>query len=171
MLYELMGRLPEIDESCYVSENASIIGEVKLSKNVSIWDFVALRGDLNSIVIGENSNVQENSSVHLDAQFPVKIGKNVTIGHNCVIHGCEIGNNVIVGMGSIILNGAKIPDNCIIGAGSLVTASTKIETGSVVAGSPAKFLKNLDEKLTAYISKNAEEYMSLAKNMKSAKRI
>ncbi|MCX5773973.1 MAG: gamma carbonic anhydrase family protein [Fusobacteria bacterium] len=171
MIYELHGCVPEIDASCYVSPNASIIGKVKLAKNVSIWDFVAIRGDLSEVSIGENSNVQENTSVHLDKNFPVKIGKNVTIGHRCVIHGCEIGDNVVIGMGSILLNGSKIPSDTIIGAGSLVTASTQIESGTVFAGSPAKFLKKIDEKLASYIKKNSEEYQELAHAMKSAKRV
>ncbi|MGL4867121.1 MAG: gamma carbonic anhydrase family protein, partial [Cetobacterium sp.] len=141
MIYKLGDLVPKIGKNNLIVENAAIIGEVITGENVSIWFSAVLRADMSKIEVGDNTNIQDNTTVHGDTPFPVIIGKNVTIGHNCVIHGCEIGENVIVGMGSILLNGTKIPKNCIVGAGSLVTDKLVAEEGDLIVGSPAKVIK------------------------------
>lgn len=152
MLYKLGEKSPKIGENNFIAENSSLIGEIETGKNVSIWFSAVLRGDCSKIVIGDNSNIQDNSTVHGDTPYPVILGKNVTVGHNCVVHGCIIGDNVIVGMGSVILNGANIPNNTIIAAGSLVTEKLQIPENSLVAGSPAKVIRELSEKNLEYVT-------------------
>lgn len=121
MIIDFDGVKPKINEDTYISESVDIIGKVEIEDNVNIWFGTRLRADMNKIVIGANTNIQENSVVHVDINSPCIIGKNVTIGHGAIIHGCSISDNVLVGMGSIILNNAQIGKNTIIGAGSLVT--------------------------------------------------
>lgn len=151
MLYRLGEKSPKIGKNNFIAENSTLIGEIETGENVSVWFSAVLRGDCSKIVIGNNSNIQDNSTVHGDAPYPVIIGNNVTVGHNCVIHGCNIGDNVVVGMGTIILNGAKIPNNTIIGAGSLVTEKLEIPENCLVAGSPARVIRELNEKNLEYV--------------------
>ncbi len=156
------GKKPQIHETAYVAESAQIIGDVVLEKNVSIWDNAVLRGDLGKITVGENSNVQDVSSVHNTEGIPVIIGKNVTIGHRVVLHSCTIGDNSLIGMGAIILDNVNIGKNCIIGAGALVTPNTEIPDGSLVMGMPAKVIKPTSEAQIEGNIKNAEEYARLS---------
>ncbi|MDX8335356.1 gamma carbonic anhydrase family protein [Candidatus Cetobacterium colombiensis] len=171
MIYKLGNLVPKIGENNLILESASIIGEVETGKNVSIWFSAVLRADMSKIVIGNNSNIQDNTTVHGDTPYPVVIGENVTIGHNCVIHGCEIGDNVIVGMGSILLNGAKIPKNCIVGAGSLVTDKLVAEEGDLIVGSPAKVIKKLSEKNIDYLKYANKVYLDKIETYKKLERI
>ncbi|WP_432204966.1 gamma carbonic anhydrase family protein [Cetobacterium somerae] len=171
MIYKLGNLVPKIGENNLILESASIIGEVETGKNVSIWFSAVLRADMSKIVIGNNSNIQDNTTVHGDTPYPVIIGENVTIGHNCVIHGCEIGDNVIVGMGSILLNGAKIPKNCIVGAGSLVTDKLVAEEGDLIVGSPAKVIKKLSEKNIDYLKYANKVYLDKIETYKKLERI
>ena len=127
---------------------------------------VRLRGDMNNIIIGENTNIQENSVVHVDINSPCIIGKNVTIGHGTIIHGCSISDNVLVGMGSIILNNAKIGKNTIIGAGSLVTQGKEFPEGVLILGNPAKVIRQLTEAEIESIQRSADNYVSLSKKYK-----
>ena len=127
---------PKINENTYISESVDIIGKVEIEDNVNIWFGTRLRADMNKIVVGANTNIQENSVVHVDTNSPCIIGKNVTIGHGAIIHGCSISDNVLVGMGSIILNNAKIGKNTIIGAGSLVTQGKSFPDGVLILGNP-----------------------------------
>ena len=145
MKLQFNGVAPSINENAYVSESVDIIGDVKVEENVSIWFGARLRADMNKIVIGANSNIQENAVVHVDIESPVIIGENVTIGHSAIIHGCNISNNVLVGMGSIILNNAKISKNSIVGAGALVTQGKEFEEGVLILGNPAKAVRKLSE--------------------------
>ncbi len=163
MLKEFNNKKPIIDKSCYISESVDIIGEVVIEKNVNIWFGTRIRGDMNKIHIGENSNIQENSVVHVDSHCETNIGKNVTIGHGAIIHGCIISENVLVGMGSIILNGAKIGKNTIIGAGSLVPQGKEYEEGVLILGSPAKVIRKLTEDEIKSIEKSANNYVELSK--------
>ena len=132
MKLQFNGVAPSINENAYVSESVDIIGDVKVEENVSIWFGARLRADMNKIVIGANSNIQENAVVHVDIESPVIIGENVTIGHSAIIHGLNISNNVLVGMCSIILNNAKISKNSIVGAGALVTQGKEFEEGVLI---------------------------------------
>ncbi len=160
MVYEFNGSKPTFDgNKIFVAQSADVIGQVYLAEDVSIWFNVTLRGDLEPITIGRCSNVQDGSTVHTDTGFPVVIGENVTVGHNCVIHGCEIGVGSLVGMGAVILTGAKIGPNCLIGAGSLVTGRMEIPAGMLVLGSPAKVIKRLDEEAAAKCLKNTQDYV------------
>ena len=132
MIMDFEGVTPRINKNTYISESVDIIGKVNVEENVNIWFGTRLRGDMNNIIIGENTNIQENSVVHVDINSPCIIGKNVTIGHGTIIHGCSISDNVLVGMGSIILNNAKIGKNTIIGAGSLVTQGKEFPEGVLI---------------------------------------
>ena len=166
MKLQFNGVAPSINENAYVSESVDIIGDVKVEENVSIWFGARLRADMNKIVIGANSNIQENAVVHVDIESPVIIGENVTIGHSAIIHGCNISNNVLVGMGSIILNNAKIGKNTIIGAGSLVTQGKSFPEGVLILGNPAKVVRELTDDEIKSIKKSADNYVNLSKRYK-----
>lgn len=166
MIKELKGKKPDIKESCFIAENAAVVGDVKIDENTSIWYGVCIRGDMDRTIIGKNTNIQENSTLHNDFGTPTIVGNNVTIGHNCVIHGCKINDNVLVGMGSIILNGAEIGENTIIGAGSLVTQNKKIPSGVLCLGSPAKVVRNLTEEEIKSIEESSKHYIEMANEHK-----
>ena len=166
MKLQFNGVAPSINENAYVSESVDIIGDVKVEENVSIWFGARLRADMNKIVIGANSNIQENAVVHVDIESPVIIGENVTIGHSAIIHGCNISNNVLVGMGSIILNNAKISKNSIVGAGALVTQGKEFEEGVLILGNPAKAVRKLSEEEIKSIKRSAVNYVALSKKYK-----
>lgn len=157
---------PKINENTYISESVDIIGKVEIEDNVNIWFGTRLRADMNKIVVGANTNIQENSVVHVDTNSPCIIGKNVTIGHGAIIHGCSISDNVLVGMGSIILNNAKIGKNTIIGAGSLVTQGKSFPDGVLVLGNPAKVVRELTDDEIKNIKKSADNYVNLSKRYK-----
>lgn len=162
MIKSFYGNTPKIHESCFIAENATVIGAVKLDKNVSVWYGAVIRGDDDSIVIGENSNVQDNSVIHNNQGYPVRIGKSVTIGHGAIIHGAELEDYVLVGMGAILMDGVKVGKNSIIGAGALCTEGMVIPEGSVVVGSPAKVIKKSEERNHIYADSNATAYIALA---------
>ncbi|WP_101773861.1 gamma carbonic anhydrase family protein [Peptostreptococcus faecalis] len=162
MIKKYLDKSPKIPSSCYVDEMASVIGEVELGENVSIWPSASVRADEMKIKIGNNSNIQDCSSLHGDED--ISIGENVSVGHGAIVHGAEIGNNVVVGMGSIILDGAKIGDNCIIGAGSLITGNKKFESGMMILGSPAKAVRKLTDEEIKYIEDNSKTYLELKKD-------
>ncbi len=147
----------------YLGENVVIKGSVSIGDNVSFWHNCVVRGDTNTIEIGDNTNIQDNCVIHVDKEYGVKIGKNVTIGHGAIIHGCSIGDNCLIGMGAIILNGAVIEDNCLIGAGSLVSENKHIESSSLAYGSPCVIKRKLDENGVKMIKDNALEYIENAK--------
>lgn len=157
-----LGKTPEIDETAYVSKHAVLIGDVKIGKNASVWPGCVLRADINSIELGENSNIQDGTMVHLADDAGVKIGKNTTIGHGAIIHGCEIGDGCLIGMGAIVLDKAVIGDNSIVGAGAVVTKGTIVPPGSMVLGTPAKVVKELDEKTREGLAYWAQKYVKLA---------
>jgi carbonic anhydrase/acetyltransferase-like protein (isoleucine patch superfamily) len=131
------GYKPEIDESAYLAPSADVIGQVKVKENASIWFGTVLRGDINKITVGKCSNVQDNSTVHVSKDTGTEIGDYVTIGHNCIIHGCKISDYTLIGMGSIILDGSVISEYSIVGAGSLVTGNKIFPPGVLILGSPA----------------------------------
>lgn len=145
-----------------IYDGAKVVGDVTLSDNVGIWYNAVVRGDEAPISIGERSNVQDNCVVHVSKDKPVKIGKNVSIGHGAIIHGCTIDDNVIIGMGAIVLNGAHIKANSLVGAGALVTENKEFPEGSLIIGSPAKAVRELREEEIEGILENAEEYVELA---------
>lgn len=152
-----------LDKTIFIAKSADVVGKVKLGNFTSVWFQVVLRGDVDSITIGERTNIQDGTVVHVAAGYPTVIGTGVSIGHNAIIHGCEIGDNVLVGMGAIILNGAKIGDNSIVGAGSLVTQGKVFPPNSLIIGSPAKVARALKSEEIQSIRDNAEEYLETMK--------
>ena len=155
----LRGFTPKIGKNCFIAENAVIIGDVTIGDDCSIWYGVVLRGDVNTITIGNRVNIQDNASVHTLYQRSVTvIGDDVSVGHNAVVHGAKVGNNVLVGMGAILMDNAEIADGSIIAAGAVVLSNEKLEPG-VYAGVPAKKVKDGSEAITAAAHKNAQGYM------------
>ncbi len=134
---------PIIDPSVRLAQGAVVCGDVTIGKNSSIWFHAVLRAESAAIFVGENTNIQDNCTVHVDEGNPVDIGNGVTVGHGVILHGCSVGDDTLIGMGSTVLNGAKIGKNCIIGAGSLVTQNTVIPDGSMAFGSPARVVRPL----------------------------
>lgn len=145
----------------FIADNARILGSVTLGDDVSVWFGAVIRGDRDHISIGHRSNIQDNAVIHVDPGFPVRIGEGCIIGHLCIVHGAELGNNVLVGMNSTILNGAMVGDYTLIGANSLITSNTVIPPYSLVMGSPAKVVRTLNETEIEKINKNAESYVDL----------
>lgn len=166
MIKDFKGKKPNLEDELYISETAVIIGDVTLKKNANIWFGAAIRGDEAPIVIGENTNVQENCVIHVDEENDVIIGDGCTIGHGAILHGCKIKNNVLVGMGAIILNGAQIGNNTIIGAGSLVTQNKEFEDGLLILGNPAKAIRKLTEEEIEDNKKSCLNYIKLSNEFK-----
>ena len=166
MIYDLEKNVPEISADSWVAPNAIIIGKVKLEKNSSIWFNAVLRGDIEKIVIGENSNIQDGSVLHTDPGCPLTIGKGVTVGHMVMLHGCEISDDTLIGIGSTILNKAKIGKNCIIGANTLVTENKVIPDNSLVLGSPGKVIRKVTDDEIKVIRENAKHYVKNSKRYK-----
>lgn len=155
----------KIDENAKIARQSVIIGDVTIGRDSCVLYYSVIRGDDAPIVIGEETNIQENCTIHVSHNMPVHIGNQVTIGHNAVIHGCTIGDRTLIGMGAIILDGAQIGSDCIIGAGSLITKNTIIPDGSLVMGSPAKIKRNLTWEEKLGIVENSKEYVAVTKEM------
>ena len=164
LIKSVRGFNPVFGENCYLAENATIIGDVIMGDDCSVWFNTVIRGDVNSIRIGNKVNIQDGSVLHtLYLKSVIEIGDNVSIGHNVVVHGARIEKNVLLGMGSIILDNAIIGENSIIAAGSVVLEGTHVEPGSIYAGIPAKRIKNIDpEQSKEMIEKIAENYIFYA---------
>ena len=158
MFYDLENKKVKNFGDNWVAPNAVVIGDVTLEKNASIWFNATLRGDVENIYIGEGSNVQDGSVLHTDPGYPLKIGKDVTIGHLAMLHGCTVDDNSLIGIGAVILNGVKIGKNCIIGANTLITEKKNIPDNSLVVGSPGKIVRQLTEEEVILITKNANHY-------------
>lgn len=164
MIISYKDKKPQIHESCFVSENSSVIGDVCIGENTSVWFGAVIRGDEDSISIGKNSNVQDNSVLHCDVGYPISVGNNVTIGHNAIVHGATIGDNVLIGMGAIVMNGAVVGADSVIGAGSVCTERMVVPEGSVVVGIPGKIVKNAKEHNHSLTELNADAYVKLGKD-------
>lgn len=148
IIKKLNGHTPKFGKNCFLADNAAIIGDVEMGDDCSIWFGVVLRGDVHSIRIGNKVNIQDNATIHATyKKSPTNIGNNVSIAHNAVIHGCTIKDNVLIGMGAIVLDDAVVESNTIVAAGSVVTKGTVVESGWVYAGTPAKKMKQLGEEL------------------------
>ena len=158
MFYDLEDKKVKNSGDNWAASNSSIIGDVTLEKNTSIWFNTTLRGDVENILIGKGSNVQDGSVLHTDPGCPLKVGKNVTIGHIVMLHGCTIGDNSLIGIGAVILNGAKVGKNCIIGANALITENKIIPDNSLVIGSPGKIARQVTEEEINSITINAIHY-------------
>jgi carbonic anhydrase/acetyltransferase-like protein (isoleucine patch superfamily) len=153
---------PEIHETCYVHESCVIIGNVKVHEKCGLWPNAVLRGDENSIEIGAGSNVQDCCVFHVSEGFPTKVGRNVSVGHGCVIHGATIEDDVIVGMNATVMNGAVVGRGSVVGAGALVKEGMRTKPGSLVVGLPARVLKEGDPTLREMALRNAQTYQDLA---------
>ena len=154
------GISPDVHPSVFIAASADVIGRVKIEQHASIWYNATLRGDINDIVIGPKSNVQDNAVIHLADDYGAYIGELVTVGHSAIIHACTVKDEVLVGMGACILDGAVIGERSIIGANALVTGGMEIPPGSLVLGSPAKVVKTLDKEQQVDIKKWAEKYVT-----------
>ena len=166
MILELAKAKPKIDKNSWVSQNATLIGKVIIKKDANIWFNVVLRGDIEPIIIGERSNVQDGSVFHTDPGCPLIVGKNVTIGHMVMLHGCTIDDETLIGIGSTILNKTKVGKNCIIGANTLITENKVIPDRSLVVGSPGKIIRQVTAKEIEEIKVNAEHYVDNYKRFK-----
>ena len=166
MFYDLKDKKPQNSGKNWVAPNATIIGDVTLEKNSSIWFNAVLRGDIENIHIGEGSNVQDGSVLHTDPGYPLKVGKNVTIGHMVMLHGCQVDDDTLIGIGSTILNKTKIGKNCIIGANTLIPENKVIPDRSLVLGSPGKVIRQVTEKEIEEIKENALHYVENYKKYK-----
>lgn len=159
---------PLLDPETFIAQGAAVIGRVVLKKGASIWFNAVLRADIADIVIGEYSNVQDNSVIHVDYDVPVIVGNYVTIGHGAILHACKIGNNTLIGMGAVILDRAIIGNNCLVAAGSLVPPGKTFPDGSLILGNPATVVRTLTEAEKDQIVKNANDYHDLwRRNYKS----
>ena len=166
MIYEFESSTPILDKDSWTASNAVLIGKVILRKDANIWFNVVLRGDIEPITIGEGSNVQDGSVFHTDPGCPVILGKNVTVGHMVMLHGCEIGDDTLIGIGSTILNKTKIGKNCIIGANTLIPENKIIPDRSLVIGSPGKVVRQVTDKEVEEIKENAKHYVENYKKYK-----
>lgn len=157
-LLSVGGHSPALAPDAFVAAGARIVGDVRLGAGASVWYNAVLRGDSASITVGAGSNLQDNVSVHVDADSPVVIGENVSVGHNAVVHGCTVGDGTLIGMGSVVLSGARIGAGCLVAGGALVLGGTVVPDGSLVAGVPAKVRRELSAEERAGILRNAEVY-------------
>lgn len=165
-------KLPQFDESVYVADNATVIGDVVIGGDSSLWFNVVVRGDVNSIRIGERSNIQDGSVVHVTNQtHPTRIGDDVTVGHRVTLHGCTIGNSCLIGIGAILLDGVEVGDFCIVAAGSLLTPGTKVPAGSLVMGSPAKVVRQLSADEQKGLLRLADNYVGYRQKYLQQQRI
>lgn len=163
MLYRLDEYQPELlGEGHFVAPNAAVIGRVTLHAGASVWFSCVLRGDVEDITVGEGSNIQDGTVVHADPGFPVIVGRNVTVGHSAMLHGCRIGHGSLIGIGAVILNGATVGEGCLIAANALVTEGMDVPDGSVVMGSPGKVRKTLGEEEREALTLGAAHYVDNA---------
>ena len=161
IIKELNGKNPQFGKDCFIAENAVIVGDVVMGNQCSIWYNAVLRGDVHYIKMGDKVNVQDNATVHCTyLKSPTTIGNNVSIGHNAIVHGCTIYDNVLIGMGAIVMDDCVVESNSIIAAGAVVTQGTYIESGSIYAGVPAKKIKDISQELiSGQIERIANNYI------------
>ena len=162
MVHSIGGKVPRIDPTAFVAWNAEIAGEVRLDARTSVWFSATLRGDIASITVGSCSNVQDGATLHVDTDLPLTIGERVTVGHNAILHGCTIGDDCLIGMGSVVLSGAVIGKESIVGAGALVTEGKTFPPRSLIIGSPAKVARTVDDAMLEKIRENGRAYEGLA---------
>jgi carbonic anhydrase/acetyltransferase-like protein (isoleucine patch superfamily) len=170
MIYALDGQAPEIDADAWVAPGAHVMGRVRLGAGVGVWFGAALRGDNEWIEVGEATNIQENCVLHTDMGYPLTIGRDCTIGHKAMLHGCTIGDGTLIGMGATVLNGAKIGKGCLIGACALITEGKEIPDGSLVMGSPGRVVRELDEAARARLIASSVGYRANAARFRAGLR-
>lgn len=165
-VYELDGVAPEVAESAWIADSAQVMGRVSLGQDASVWFGTVVRGDTESITIGEGSNIQDASVLHADIGKPLVVGRHVTVGHQVMLHGCTIGDESLIGIGAVVLNGARIGKNCLVGAGSLVTEGKEFPDGSMIIGSPAKAIRQLSPEQIEGLRQSAKHYIDNARRFK-----
>ncbi|HEX6363795.1 MAG TPA: gamma carbonic anhydrase family protein [Albitalea sp.] len=158
-LYQLDDKKPQLAEGAWVAASATVIGDVRLGREVTVWFGSVIRGDSDTIAIGDRSNVQDGAVLHADPGFPLTLGENVSVGHQVMLHGCTIGDGSLIGIQSVVLNGARIGRNCLVGAGSLVTEGKEFPDGSMILGSPAKAVRQLTAEQIAGMQRIAAGYV------------
>ena len=162
------GTLPTIDSSCFVAPNATVIGDVVIGKDTTVWFNVVIRGDVHEIRIGERTNIQDGTIVHVTSgKFGTYIGSDITIGHGAVLHACTLENGCFIGMGATILDGAVVESGAMVAAGAVVTPGKRVKTGELWAGNPAKMMRELKPEDTAFFPKSAANYVALAEQYRS----
>jgi carbonic anhydrase/acetyltransferase-like protein (isoleucine patch superfamily) len=166
-IYQLGEHAPQIHDTAFVADSADVIGRVHLAEDTSVWFGVVVRGDTDDIRIGRGSNIQDNSVLHTDEGIELVIGENVTVGHQCMLHGCTIGDGSLIGIGAIVLNGAKIGRGCIVGAGALVTEGKEFPDHSMILGSPAKVVRTLTPEEAARFAQGAAHYVGNARRYRA----
>lgn len=166
-IYQLGDDAPEIDPSAYIADSATLIGKVTVAADASVWSGVTIRGDNERITIGTGSNVQEGTVMHTDMGFPLVLGKNVTVGHQAMLHGCTVGDGALIGIQAVVLNGAKIGKGCLVGAGAVVTEGKEFPDGSLILGAPAKVVRTLTEDDLLRLQGNAASYVERGKRFKA----
>ena len=169
-IYELDGVAPEVAASAWVADSAEVMGNVQLAEDASIWFGAVLRGDCESISIGEGRNIQDASVLHADLGKPLVVGRHVTVGHQVMLHGCTIGDESLIGIGAVVLNGAKIGRNCLVGAGALITEGKEFPDGSMIIGSPAKAVRQLTPEQIEGLRRSAQHYVDNARRFKTGLR-
>ena len=162
-LYEVDGKTPQIDATAWVADSAQVMGNVILGPEASVWFGCVLRGDTETMTIGEGSNIQDLTVMHADLGMPLTIGKHVTVGHKVMLHGCTIGDGSLIGIGSVVLNGARIGKNCLVGAGSLVTEGKEFADGSMIMGAPARAVRQLTPEQMQGLRQSAQNYVANAR--------
>lgn len=162
-IYHLGDKVPQLAPTVWVAPNATIVGDVHLAENVSIWWNAVLRGDNDPIIIGENTNIQDGSVLHTDEGIPLTLGRDITVGHKVMMHGCTVGDGALIGMGSILLNGAVIGKHCLIGAGTLIPEGKVIPERSLVVGSPGRVIRELSDEQVARMVASAQHYVRNAR--------
>lgn len=167
MIWELDGIVPEIGAETWIADSAQVIGRIRLRQGANIWFGAVLRGDNELIDIGEGSNVQENAVLHTDMGYPLMVGANCTIGHKAILHGCQIGDGSLIGMGATVLNGAVIGKGCLIGAGALISEGKVIPDGSLVMGMPGKVVRALDQDAQLRLLQSAAGYRANARRFRN----
>ncbi len=163
-------KLPVLDEEVFIAPGVKLIGDVRLKKYSNIWFNSVLRGDINFIEIGEYTNIQDLTLIHVTSELPTIVGDYVTVGHNAIIHACKIDNHILIGMGATILDGSEINSNVLVAAGSVVTPNSKIPSGVLVAGVPAKIIRDLKDEEIKSIHQSAFNYVEYARNMRNSLR-
>ncbi len=166
-IYQLDDHTPDIHESAWIADSAQVMGAVSLHANTSVWFNAAIRGDTETITIGEGSNIQDLAVIHADNGLPVVVGKHVTVGHQVMLHGCTIGDESLIGIAAVVLNGARIGRNCVVGAGSVVTEGKEFPDGSLIMGTPAKVVRELTHEQIEGLRMSAKHYMNNALRFKN----
>jgi len=168
MMQKYKNFLPKIHGTCFIAPGSAVIGNVEIGENSSVWHNAVIRGDVEKIVIGNNSNIQDCCILHCVEDIELRIGDNVTVGHGAILHSCEIGDNTLIGMGAVVLDGAKVGKYCLVGAGTVITPRTEIPDRSLVLGSPGRVKRQLTDEEVNQIKINSDEYVNLASEYKNA---